>query len=265
MIQKKTFILATIAALTAIMVSSQEIPDKPDPPRLVNDYAGILTQEENSSLEWKLENFSNSSSTQIVVVTVNDLGNYDAGQFAYEIGQKWGVGKKGKNNGVVLLVKPKTSESRGQAYISVAYGLEDTLTDALAKRIVEIVMIPRFKENNYYGGIDDATTAIIDVTKGKFKADSYNKVSINKIAPKVVFIILIIFIFIIAAILNSNKSNKHTLGRKSSNIPFWLLMGSMMGSSRSSGSSWGGFSSGGGGFGGFGGGSFGGGGAGGSW
>jgi uncharacterized protein len=259
------FLLFT-STLVSLTLSSQTIPEKPNPPRLVNDYAGILNQSEVENLEARLDNFSATSSTQIVIVIVNDLGNYDAGQFADEIGIKWGVGQKGKNNGVVVLVKPKTSESRGQAHISVAYGLEDTLTDALSKRIVDNVMIPRFKENNYFGGINDAVTALIEVTKGKYAGDQ-NSVNITPAKGKLIgFIVFcIFFIILISALGNKNNSNNHTIGKRQSNLPFWLLMGGLMGSSRSSGGSWGGFSSGSGGFGGFGGGSFGGGGAGGSW
>jgi Beta-propeller domains of methanol dehydrogenase type len=255
-----------ISILIPLNLSSQTIPDRPNPPKLVNDFAGLLSQDEIVNLETRLDNFSSVSSTQIAIVIVKDLGNYDAGQYAYEIGQKWGVGQKGKNNGIVVLIKPKTPESRGKAYISVAYGLEDTLTDALADRIVETVMIPRFKENNYYAGINDAVTTLIDVTRGKYKAEGNSEVNASPAKAKFIFfIIFIIFIIVISVLGNRNNSNKHTIGRKRSNLPFWLLMGGMMGSSNRSGSSWGGFSSGSGGFGGFGGGGFGGGGAGGSW
>jgi uncharacterized protein len=260
------YLLLIISILIPLTLSSQTIPDKSNPPRLVNDFAGILSHDEIVNLETRLDNFDASSSTQIVVVIVKDLGNYDVAQFADEIGLKWAVGQKGKNNGVVVLVKPKTPESRGQAYISVAYGLEDTLTDALAKRIVETVMIPRFKENNYFAGINDAVTALIDVTRGKYKADENSQVNASPAKSKFIFfIVFIIFIILISVLGNKNNSNRHTIGRRQSNLPFWLLMGGMMGSSNRSGGSWGGFSSGSGGFGGFGGGSFGGGGAGGSW
>jgi uncharacterized protein len=259
------YLIIFTSTLISLNLFSQSIPEKPNPPRLVNDYAGILNQNEAENLELRLDNFEKSSSTQIVVVIVNDLGNYDEGQFADEIGIKWGVGQKGKNNGIVVLVKPKTVESRGKAHISVAYGLEDTLTDALSKRIVENVMIPRFRENDYYGGINNTVTALIEVTKGKYTADQ-NSGSVTAKGKAIGFIVFAIFFIILISILgNKNNSNRHTIGQRQSNLPFWLLMGGMMGSSRSSGSGWGGFSSGSGGFGGFGGGSFGGGGAGGSW
>lgn len=257
-----------ISTLVALSLYSQEIPERPNPPKLVNDFAGVLAPDEIGSLESKLVEFNDSTSTQIAVVIVKDLGNYDANQFAYEIGQKWGVGQKGKNNGLVILVKPKTIDFRGYAAISVAYGLEELVPDALGKRIVENEMIPRFKENDYFGGISAAVNVLIDLTKGKYTADQYSKKSANKKGITFGFIVFSFFLIILISALAGNKNNsqRHTLGRKGSDIPFWMLLGGIMGSSRSSGgSSWGNFSSGSGGFGGFGGGSFGGGGASGSW
>jgi len=219
---------------------TQDILKRPEPPRLVNDFTGILNVNEVESLETKLVEFDNNTSTQIAVVIVNDLNGYDANQLAYEIGQKWGVGQKGKNNGIVVLVKPKTSDSQGYAAISVAYGLEDTVTDALAKRIVENEMIPRFRLNDYFGGINSAVTILMDVTKGKYTAGQYYKNRGKSKAGKgfgAFIFILIIFLFFIMA--NNNKRSQHSIGRSGSNLPFWLLMGGMLGSSgRSGGGSW---------------------------
>ena len=171
----KYFIILFSFLLIAFKGNAQEIPLPPDPPRLLNDYAGLLGANEVAGLESKFARFDDATSTQIVVVIIKDLGNYDANSFATEIGRKWGVGQKGKNNGLVVLVKPKTSGSRGQAAIVVGYGLEDTVTDALCKRIVEKEMIPRFMQNDYYGGIDAAINVLIDITKGKYTADQYSK------------------------------------------------------------------------------------------
>ncbi len=264
----KKYIVIIVSLLVSLSLFSQTIPDKPNPPKLVNDFAGILTPGEIGNLESRLVTFDDSTSTQIAVIIVKDLGNYDANQFAYEIGQKWGVGQQGKNNGFVILVKPKTIDSHGQAAISVAYGLEDIVPDAICKRIVDNEMIPHFKQNDYFGGINAAVYILMDITKGKYTADQYSKKNnLTRHGNYFPFIIFSFFLIIIISSLagNKNNSNRHTIGRRGSNIPFWMLAGGMMGSSRSSGGSWGGFSSGSGGFGGFGGGSFGGGGAGGSW
>lgn len=260
----------SILLVVTISVScyAQDVFKRPDPPRLVNDFAKILTSEEVANLENKLVEFDKTSSTQITIVTVKDLNGYDVNQLAYEIGQKWGVGQKGKNNGIVILLKPKTAESRGYVSIQVAYGLEDVVTDALSNRIIETEMIPYLKKNGYYGGFNAAVNVLIDITRGKYTADQYSKKQKNNPQKGSIFFLLLSFVLIlIIAIAGRNKrSQQQTLGRRGSDIPFWMLMGGMMGSSRGSGSNgWGNFSSGSGSFGGFGGGSFGGGGASGSW
>jgi uncharacterized protein len=247
---------------------SQDIPALPNPPRLVNDFTGTLASNEVETLESVLVSFNDSTSTQIVVVLVNDLGNYTADQFAFEIGRKWGVGQKGKSNGLVVLIKPKAQGSKGQAAISVGYGLEDVVTDALCKRIIEVEMKPHFIEMNYYGGIAAAVKVLMDVTKGRYTADQYSKKTAKKPSTVIGFVFFcIVLIIIIAVVGKKNQSQHHSIGSAGSNIPFWLLMGTMLGSSNRSGDSggWSDFSSGSGGFGGFGGGDFGGGGASGSW
>jgi uncharacterized protein len=245
---------------------AQDIPDRPDPPRIVNDLAKLLTSDETGRLESKLVEFNNTSSTQIAIVILKSLNGYDKNDLAQRIGEKWGVGQKGKNNGVVILVKPKYGQEKGQTCIQTGYGLEGVLPDITCKRIVENEMIPAFRENNYYNGLDKAVSTIISITKGEFTADQYNK----KTNPSPYGMLVPIIIFIIVFLLiRSNRGGTHSVGK---HLPFWTalwLLGSM-GSGGSRGS-WGNFNSGGGssggggGFGGFGGGSFGGGGAGGSW
>ncbi len=258
------FIIATYSAIG-------QIPQRPVPPRLVNDFAGILSESEVISLERHLVAYSDSTSTQITVVIMSDLQGYDIDDMAQRIGQEWGVGQSNTNNGLVILIKPKVNNSPGGAAISTGYGLEDVITDAVSRRIIGNEMIPRFKENKYYDGLMSGLTIISDLLMGKYKAEDYANGSDKKGAG---FIILIIFgIFILIGIFGKNKGdNNHTIGRKN-DLPFWLLL-SMMGNRGGGGGSsggWGGFSGGsggfggGGGFGGFGGGSFGGGGASGSW
>ncbi len=129
---------------------AQQILNRPSPPRLVNDFTNTLTISQANNLEYKLRNYHDTTSTQIAVVFVNDLQGTTAADFAYQLGEKWGVGTK-ENNGIVILVKPK-NETKGEVFISVGYGLEQYVPDALAKRIIENQMIPAFKYNDYYSG-----------------------------------------------------------------------------------------------------------------
>jgi uncharacterized protein len=259
----RPFLLIIFTSLLALQAFS--IPQKRNPPRLVNDYTGMLNGEDFATLEQKLVAFNDSTSTQIAIVIVSDFEGYDKATYAYMIGENWGVGQKGKNNGVILLVKPKTLEARGEVFIAPGYGLEGALPDAVCKRIIENEIIPRFKQRDYFGGIDAAVTIIMSLTRGEYTADNYMKKSQKKMSKNGVSFIVILILFIIFFIIPGSRSNRknHTISSGSS-IPFWLLMSGLGSSGRSSGG-WGDFSSGGGSFGGFGGGSFGGGGAGGSW
>lgn len=256
------FVLLIISTIRA-----QDIPPRPQPPRLVNDFAGILNPQQEQSLETKLRRFNDTTSNQIAIVTVKSLNGYDPASFAYEIGEKWKVGQKKFDNGVVVLVKPKYSDrDRGRAFIAVGYGLEPVIPDAIAKRIVDREMIPAFKNKNYYRGLNDATNILMKLASGEISAKGYNKQTrSNGLFSLIPFLVILIIIILIRS--TGNRSS----GMGRSHLPFWtaLWLGSSIGSSHSG--SWGGFSGGGsgfgggGGFGGFGGGSFGGGGAGGSW
>lgn len=262
-------IILTSLFLFSLSGMGQDIPEPLSPPRLVNDYTGILTENQFRHLERKLVSFNDSTSTQIVVILVKSLNGLTKEEFADRVGEKWGVGQKGKNNGVVVLVKPKYQNEKGDARISVAYGLEGVIPDAIAKRIVENEMIPYFKAEDYFTGIDQGTNTIMSLTSGEFTADQYTK---KTGGSPVGFIVPIIIIIIIILFMRGNSGNHYSTGSKGSSIWTALFLASMLGNRGGSGS-WGDFRSGGGsfggggggGFGGFGGGSFGGGGAGGSW
>jgi uncharacterized protein len=241
------------------------IPVKPNPPKLVNDYANIIPDNEEAQMESYLEELALSSKTRVVVVTINTLNNYEKAQFTYEIGERWGVGDANFDNGIVMLVKPKEADGKGSTFIATGYGLEGILPDATAKRIVEKEMIPRFKNQDYVGGIAAGLQIVSDLALKEYPASAYDKKSTktSRRGRKGIGFLGMIVIFIIFSIISRIRSARyHSM---SSGTSFWsalFLANAMRGSSHGS---WSDFSSGGGGFGGFGGGSFGGGGAGGDW
>ncbi|MBO6025275.1 MAG: TPM domain-containing protein [Bacteroidales bacterium] len=226
-----------------------QLPSPSYPPRLVNDYTGTLSSTQINSLEHKLVAYNDSTSTQILVMLVDDLQGYDIEQYATEIGHSWGVGQKDKGNGVVILVKPKKGSEKGQVTIQTGYGIEEYITDFTAKRIIEKEIIPSFKDNDYYTGIDNAVNVIMGLCSGKFTQDKYNDEDISPVW----WIILIIIIILIVIWGNKGSSSSYS-GRGSRTS--WV--GGGFGGGGFGGSSGGGFS-------GFGGGGFGGGGASGSW
>jgi uncharacterized protein len=121
---KPAFVVFLLTTFLFFAASAQEFPERPVPPRLVNDFAGMLSSQEADALERKLVAFADSTSTQIAIVTVRDLSGYDKADYAQRLAEKWGIGQKGLDNGVLILLKPKTSESsRGCIYRS-GYGLE---------------------------------------------------------------------------------------------------------------------------------------------
>jgi len=270
MIKKSFYLFALLVLFCTISINrvfSQNIPERPNPPRLVNDFAGMLKAEEVSMLEQKLVAFNDSTSTQIAVVIIPSLGGYDKADYAQRMAEKWGIGRKGLNNGVLILVKPKTGDSNGQVQIAPGYGLEGAIPDLTCSEIVDREILPAFRNGDYYGGLNKATNTLMSLARGEFSAAEYGKKAKTSTGKNIPFGLILFIVFIIILMVSrgsGGSNNKHISTR---GLPFWMLLG-MMNSGRGSSGSWGGFSGGGGGgggFGGFGGGSFGGGGAGGSW
>jgi uncharacterized protein len=242
-------------------IAQEKLPVPAKPESWVNDYAGVFSGAEKSALERKLNEFEYRTSTQIFIVTLDDDGGYPASMLGPMIGEEWGVGQQGKDNGLLVIMDMQKRD----VFISTGYGLEEYIPDATASRIVQNEVIPNFKKGNYYEGIDKATDVMISLLDGKFTADQYRKQTSSGGGS----IGGIIFMIILFSIIFGGRRRSTGMGR--SNLPLWLALG-MLSGGRHSGSfgnfsgGKGGFGGGGfGGFGGGGGGSFGGGGAGGSW
>lgn len=247
---------------------SQKIPDRPNPPHLVNDFAKMLSPDEVNNLERKLVSFNDSTSTQIAVVIVPSLEGTDISDYAQKLAEKWGIGQKGLNNGILILVKPKSGDSRGEVKIAQGYGLEGVIPDITCAEIIDKEIIPSFRNGDYYGGLDKASSTLMSLARGEFTAAEYGNKAKKGSESHLPIGLIIFIVIIIISVISRNSGNSNNRHISTGGLPFWMLMG-MMNSGRGSGGSWGGFSgggsSGGGGFGGFGGGSFGGGGASGSW
>lgn len=239
------------------------IKNPPELTEYVTDETGTLSKAQVDYLSLKLFNFFDSTSTQVVVYMINTLDGEPIEQVAYEIAMKNKIGKKGYDNGALLLIAKDDRKLR----IEVGYGLEGVLTDALSAQIIRNEITPHFKNNDYYTGISRGIDAIVSAVKGEYKLSSgkkYNEPSAVKTSLTLVFalvgsVMLIIFVFWIIAIFSSKT--KYVRGSNSSSSSYRSYSGSGY-SSSSSGSSY--TSSSGSGFSG-GGGSFGGGGASGSW
>ncbi len=272
---RKIFILVSfliVSVLNAQIVPHDLLPAKPANARPVVDEAGILTDQEEYDLVAKLKAYNDSTSNQIVIVTVKSLHGYASDQYANEIGHYWGVGGQAKyDNGIVILVSTGTEEEgKRKVFIATGYGLEGALPAILCKRIVDNEMVPSLKSGNYYTAFDKAINAIIKAAAGEYKApDNYNKKSGNGGGKGILAIVIIgIVIFVLIGRGrgggNSGMMSRRGFGNVAEGL-FWAsLLGGNSGGGGSSGGG-GGNDSGGGGFGDFGGGDFGGGGAGSDW
>ena len=244
-----------------LAVTAQNFPDKPN--RLVNDYTNTLTSNEINQLEQKLVAFNDSTTTQIAVVLIKSLDGYDVADYAVRLAEKWGIGGKENNNGVLVLA----SLGDRKITIQTGYGVEGALPDAISRRIIENEITPGFRSGQYFNGLNNGTSAIISYTKGEYKNDKpKNNGKGSGKSGIIVFHIIMVIIFIIS---KKGGGGNQIIGGRGAASPFWwLLMGSALGGRGGGfGGGGGGFGGGGGGggFGGFGGGSFGGGGSSGSW
>lgn len=249
-----TFLLCTFALF------AQTIPERPNPPRLVNDFTNTLTPDQKQALEEKLVAFDDSTSTQIAVVIIPTLNGAGISEYNLELGRKWGVGTT-KNNGVVLLI----AKDDRKLDITAGYGLEGSLTDGTSQLIIDDIIVPNFKGNDYYRGLDQGTDAIIRAVKGTFKTPRQKSKGSGGGGLGKWIIILFIIIFLISRRGGGGKGT-YMSRRGGTGIADAILWSTLLGGGRGGGGGWsggGGGSSGG--FGGFGGGSFGGGGASGSW
>ena len=253
---KKIFFLFLLT-LSYSLCLAQEFPATSS--KLVNDYTNTLSASQTQQLEQKLAAFNDSTSNQVAVVIIKSVGDYDINEYALELGRKWGVGGKTKNNGIVLLV----ALGDRKIAIQTGYGLEGALPDIYTKRIIENDIKPFFKANDYYAGLDAGTNSIISLIKGEYKNDNPKaKSKGGKGGAGFIVIIIIVIIAIIIRKGGGGGGNQVIGGR---GVAEALLFGALLGSSRDSGGGGFGGGSSGGGFGGFGGGSFGGGGSSGSW
>ncbi len=245
--------------ITQVSFAQFTIPKVPDLQTSVYDYANVLNASEKSQLEEKLIRYSDSTTTQIVVITIESLKGEDVSQLATKWGQTWGIGgSKKDDNGVIILL----AKDERKIAINPGYGLEDRLTAGIGGEIIRNIIIPEFKSGSYYNGLDKGADALFDVFKGKYKGERKQ----TKKEPKFPIVPIIIIVIVIFIIISKNRKGGGGSGGGMGLADIILL--SSLGRSGGSGfgGGFGGGSSGGGGFGGgFGGGGFSGGGSSGSW
>ncbi|NNJ89312.1 MAG: TPM domain-containing protein [Eudoraea sp.] len=246
------------------------IPEKPQLQTSVYDYVSLLSNSDKDALKQKLIRYSDTTSTQIVVVIIASTEGENINYLGAQWGEEWGIGQAREDNGVLILV---ANDDRKIA-INTGKGVEGSLTDAMSKRIIDIMIVPEFREGNYTAGLNKGADAIFQVLNGEFqKALEDNSAPANnagKAAFIFIFVVFVIFIIVLIIII-ANRKNKGggKGGGRNKGLDIWdvIILSNMgRGGYKGGSGSFGGGGFGGGGFGGgFGGGSFGGGGASGGW
>lgn len=281
--QTKSYMVKRLRVCTALLLlllpwcgiaqpgGTKLFPEKPEPAVYVHDYSGWLQPYQVNALEQKLRAYWDSTSTQIVVMIRPDIGDYDKASYAFELANQWGIGRKDKNNGILMLVKSEPPE-RG-IFIATGRGTEGALPDVTAGRIIRNTMAPYFRQQQYYEGIDAGLNEIIAALEGEFQPETEQKMNVGMTIFVVLFIALIFFLVLGTIVYKLRKfgqwvgsgRNKRNGGDDNFGGGWWIGGDGWGGNSssggwggNSGGSSWGGGGS-------FGGGSFGGGGAGGDW
>lgn len=196
---KRHITILFIFSLAIFNLHSQDIPEPMSPPRLVNDFAQIFANDQRENLENALLAYNDSTSTQIYVVTVKDLNGYDVSDYTTRLGEKWGIGQKSKNNGVVILIKPRIGNSRGQVFIATGYGVEPILTDGRVGRIIDEQMMPYLANGDYYSATVAGVSRIIEYLSGEFQADDEEASPWDGILISIAFIGFFIFLFYISS------------------------------------------------------------------
>ncbi len=133
----------------------------------VNDYAAMFSKDTIQSLENQLETYERSDSTQIAVLTITSLQGDSLEDFSIRVADDWKIGRKGYDNGALLIISKNDRKIR----IEVGYGLEGSLTDLLAGRIVDTIISPAFKQGQFDKGVQDGVQAMIRATQGEFTGD----------------------------------------------------------------------------------------------
>jgi uncharacterized protein len=263
-ILQSLFLLLVLFSSNCIF-SQFTIPEKPSFQTSVYDYANVLSPEEKSQLEEKLIRYSDSTSTQIVVITIESLKNEDVSILATKWAHTWGLGQAKEDNGVIILL----AKAERKIAINPGYGLEDRLTAGIGGEIIRNIIIPEFKAGSYYSGLDKGADALFDVFKGKYKGERKQTKGKNfPILPIIVIVAIVLFLFSRNKGGGSGNSGNHGGGIGSSLLDVIILSSLGRGGGGGfGGSSGGGFGGGGGGGfgGGFGGGGFSGGGSSGGW
>ena len=223
------------------LVQAQDFPS--EPVGMVNDFAGLLDPAERRQLENKLRNYRDTTTNVIAIATLADLHGQDIQQVGTQLFNDWRMWHEERYNGVLILITPNERKVR----IEVGYGLEGAITDAMSGQIIRNIITPAFRQGNFYGGLDEATSVMIELAEGEFEgslADRRGSSGNDNVS------LIIFFLFVIFVIYASSRRRGGGRGRGRRTLGsggfIWIGGGGSGGFSSGGGGSFGGFSGGGG-------------------
>lgn len=152
--------LCVLVLLWSVPLPAKAVPAPMTPPRMVNDFAGLFDAQEKTGLEALVQDYEKETAVPVYIVTVSSLEGQDALAYATEIGNAWDIGSRSNDNGIVILIKPNTARGQGATAIALGTGMERLIGDQAAERIITTLMIPRFRNNDFAGGVNRAVHAL---------------------------------------------------------------------------------------------------------
>jgi len=234
------------AALLLIFASRARCAEVPALRGRINDNAQLLSREQAQALEQQLDQFEKQTGHQVAVLTVPTLAGEDIEGFSIRVAERWKIGQKGFDNGVILVVAPKERQLR----LEVGYGLEGILPDAIASRIIRDIIVPRFRENDYQGGITSGIDAVLKTIRGEPLPESARPKPRATNPVLSLSLPLILFLLFLAGSLFRRRGPGSWMTHGRRHHPFGWGSGLGGGGYRGGFGGGGGFSGGGGGFGG---------------
>lgn len=270
-IQRFLFSALLIVCSFQSVFSQFDIPEKPaktTDQTSVYQYIPLLSESQKTSLEQKLIKYSDTTSTQIVLAIISSTEGENINYLGAQWGQKWGIGQEREDNGILIIL----AKDDRKIAINTGYGTEHLLTDAMSKRIIERDILPYFRQNDYYGGLNRGVDAIFEVMTGEYHGTRQTHQSDGGPSGFIILLFIVFIVILISISKNKRGGGGGGPGSRNGGFSIWdaIILSSLgrggVGGGRSSGGGFGGGGFGGGGFGGgFGGGGFGGGGASGGW
>jgi uncharacterized protein len=185
----KYSLVISLLILTPLCLAAQDFPT--EPVGMVNDFADIISSAEQQQLETKLRNYRDTTTNVLAIATLPDLKGYEVQRVGTQLFNDWKMWHEERYNGVLILIAP----NERKMWIEVGYGLEGVITDAMAGRIVRNVLTPAFRKNDFYGGLDKATSIMIDLAQGEYEGNlSESGGGEEDIASTIIFILFMIFV-----------------------------------------------------------------------